>query len=273
MASRRPLAPPFRLAATLLCLPLVALALGACGGSAPLVESASTDPTGAPRVDGDLGDWERALTSVEGEPFTFGVRNDGDALYLAFVSSDRDVIRHVLLTGLVVWLDPEGGGDEALGVHFPLGLVRDGRLPDLAALRDDGRSDADRAERLEALLGELALVRDGERTAYARGGVPGLEADASLATGVLVVELRVPLRTEPGARPFALAAAPGATVGVGFETPELDRDALRAQVRARMQAQGGGRRGGGMRGAGRRGGDRPSPPEPVEAWVRVALAD
>ena len=115
------------------------------------------------------------------------------------------------------------------------------------------------------MLDEVAVVADGERRVYDRAEAPGIIAGAALEGGRLVVEVSVELA--------GTGARPGSVVGIGVETPELDRDALRAQVRERVSGRGGqaGRRGGAGRGG--RGRDRPAPPEPVEAWVRVTLAE
>ena len=239
------------------------LMLLGCGSSAPSVTSA---PAAGLAVDADLSDWPGTFAPIDDDRVLIGVRNDGERVIVAVSTFDRDAIRHTLLTGLTVWFDPEGGTDRAYGVQFPLGLIRDGEAPDLQALRSI-RSEGDPAARLEQMLGELALIQNGTRTVYDRIGAPGILADASLDGGRLIVELSVPLAS--------LDAQPGQVVGVGVENPELDRDALRAQMQARM---GDGQRagqGGGRRGAmgGRRGGERPGPPEPVEGWVRATLSD
>jgi hypothetical protein len=244
------------------------IALSGCGSSAPTIASGPLAPT---VVDGDASDWAGALVALADDRVALGVRNDGERLAVAVVTSDPDAIRHTILTGMTVWVDAGGGDARAYGVQFPLGLFGDGEVPDLRALREAGAGDADRGARLERMLGELAVVAGGQRRVYARDGAP-VEADASLEAGQLVLEVSVPLD--------ALGVRPGDAVGVGVETPELDRDALRAQLRAQMRGRGGmggragrGGRRGGMGGRAGRGGERPDPPEPVEVWVRVPLAD
>lgn len=237
-------------------------------------------------VDGDAGDWQGALRSVDEAPLTLGVRSDERHVYVAVVTSDREAIRHTLLTGLTVWLDAGGGTGEDFGVRFPLGAVRDGQLPDLSELggrRGEEPSDRDQSARLEALTREIGLVQQGTLLTLEREAATGIDAAATLESGTLTVELKVPLALADDA-PFAVGAAPGATIGIGVENPELDRDALRAQLRERMQARGGagamqgagarrGGRGGGRMGRGGRGGERAGLPEPVEVWVRAELSD
>ena len=254
-----------------LLLSALVLAAAGCGSSAPSVASGPVDST---QIDGDAADWSGALTRLDDDRLAVGVRNDGDRLAVAVVTSDRDAIRHTFLTGLTVWVDAGGGTERAYGVQFPVGLVGDGRV-DLAAMREAGQGgERDVQARFERMLDRVAVVSDGQRRVYGRADAPDVVADARLEGGQLVMELSVPLA--------AVGARPGQTIGVGVETPELDRDALREQVRAQMGQRGGGngggragrrggRRGGGA--AGRRGsGERPSPPEPVQAWVRATLA-
>ncbi|HLA64191.1 MAG TPA: hypothetical protein VK610_07170, partial [Rhodothermales bacterium] len=181
----------------------------------------------------------------------------------------------------------EGGKQKSVGVQFPLGMMGAGRPPGNGPGSGSGGgrrggppSEAEMAERFQASLGQLALRR-GERDPGERRGVeavPGLEVAAVLDRGQLVYELRVPLQSEGG---FAVGAAPGATVGLGLETPQPARGARErgGPGGERGPGAGGGRPpgGGGMGGGGgmsRPGGGRGGAPasEPFERWVRVVLA-
>jgi hypothetical protein len=262
----------------LLLFVVATLTLG-CGSSAPLVSSGGA--AAQVTADGDASDWRGALSAVEGEPVTVGVRSDESHVYVAVVTSDPDVIRHTLLTGMVVWLDAEGGKGKGFGVHFPLGAVRQGQPLDLADLRRDREtSGADRSDRMEQMTRELAIVQDDARTVLGRDAAPGLTTGVTLAGGTLTLELKVPL-AQTQATPFAVGAAPGSRIGVGVETPELDREALREQMRAQIGQRGGrgggarmgGRAGGGRAGEARQGGNRAGAgiPEPLMVWVRADL--
>lgn len=240
-------------------LPLTGLALvatlAACRATAPTVASG----TAATIIDGDVSDWADGLTRLADGRVTAGVRNDGERLVVAVVASDTDVLRHAVLTGLTVWVDPAGGTDRAYGVQFPVGLFSDGEL-DLATLQAlRSGSERDPTAVLAPLLAEVAVTRGGQRETFAPERAP-VDVGATVETGQLVVEVAVPLR-EIGVRP-------GQTVGVGIETPEVDRNALRRQVQAQMAARGGGGLDAGMRG----GAGRPGLPRPVKVWVRTTLA-
>jgi hypothetical protein len=244
------------------------LLLPACGSSAPTLAAGP----GSVVVDGEASDWQGALHPVEDAPLTIGVRSDAEHVYVAVVTSDRGVVRHTLLTGLTVWLDAAGGKGTDFGVRFPLGTVRDGQLPDLGDLRGARQpTDRDQSARLEAMTREIGIVQEGTLLTLDRAAATGIRAGATLEGGTLVVELAVPLAFAEGA-PFAVGARAGSTIGVGVENPQLDREALRAQ----MQARGGSeqmRRGGQGRGRAMRGGQGAERvlPQPVEVWVRAQL--
>ncbi|MEL6615787.1 MAG: hypothetical protein AAFQ43_08620, partial [Bacteroidota bacterium] len=88
-------------------LPLTGLALvvtlAACRSTAPSVASGTAAAT---TIDGDVSDWADGLTRLVDGRVTVGVRNDGERLVVAVVASDTDVLRHAVLTGLTVWVDP-----------------------------------------------------------------------------------------------------------------------------------------------------------------------
>ncbi len=215
---------------------LALLTLTACGSSAPMLPTQSA-PTSVV-VDGDASDWQGALTPVDESPVTVGVRSDGEFAYIAVVTSDRDAIRHTMLTGMVVWLDAQGGKGKEFGVHFPLGAIREGQPLNLAAMRrDQDAGDVQRGERLQEMTRELAIVQGDARIVLERDAATGVTSGVSLAGGTLVLELKVPL-AQTDATPFAIGAQRGSTIGVGVETPELDREALRAQMQG-QRGQGG----------------------------------
>ncbi|MEM1126810.1 MAG: hypothetical protein AAGI71_09180 [Bacteroidota bacterium] len=243
------------------------LILAACGRAAPLLDASSID-AGTLHVDGDAAEWVGHLRSVDGAPLALGVAEDDEALYISILTTDADAVRHTLLTGLVIWVDVDGGQKKNYGIHFPLGAWGGGRASDPNDRRLRDASDADPAGWLQAMLGRLALLQEEVRTVHDRDSLPGLEVDGRLVAGTLTLELKVPLQ---GAA-YALDASQTSIWGIGLETPEIDREAVRAQLQARRGPRsGGGVRRGGGRGQGVRGGaGRPSPPEPVEAWVRVA---
>ncbi|MCH8328389.1 MAG: hypothetical protein IID15_07715, partial [Candidatus Marinimicrobia bacterium] len=102
--------------------------------------------------------------------------------------------------------------------------------------------------------------------------------------GLLVYELRIPLVANDGT-PHAVGAAPGQTIGIGFETGSLTPQGGRRSgfspaggrgggisVGGRGGRSGGGRRGGGFRTGGGRGPSPAQTSQPLNHWVKVTLA-
>jgi len=236
---------------------------------------------GVVSIDGNEQEWQGHLTPLGKEKITLGLRNDETYLYVSFLVNDRVRQMQIMAQGMTVWFDPSGGKEKTFGVRFPVGL-RGGGSFGTRILLD---SPEEREAQVAAAMRELELVfAEGKSTRYPVDGLPGVEVAADFARGGVVYELKIPLQVT-GAFPYAVGAAPGTLVGIGFETPEVDREAMRAQMGERSGGGGigggdfGGRGGGmgpagsggfpGGDGPGVRGGQRP---DPLKVWTRVQLA-
>lgn len=226
----------------------------ACAGPKQAVTSAPTE-TGMV-ADADLADWNGDLTPVEGQNVSLAIRNDEEALYLVLQSEDRGVIGQILALGLTVWFDPEGGTDRGFGVQYPVGLLNS----DAATSINPETARQDPAQ-MEALLDRMRdevilFADDADEARWAVQDVLAVDAEFHYETEVFTYELKVPLQktwTE-----YAIGAPPGAVIGVGIETPEIDRAAMRARF------------GGGRPGSPPPGG-RPDAQERVQVWIQVPL--
>ena len=263
--------------ATLTLLLLAAMLVGGCGSTTALQ---STSPDREITVDGSTEDWQGALTPIEKKKLSLGVLNDGEFLYLALVTSDRQLINQMMIRGLTVWFDAEGGKEKTFGIRFPLGLMESGAQ---FSPRETQQSPDARRELFEASLDEMDIVRDEDKsTRFPRQAIPRLHVTAKMNAGTLVYELQIPLRTSE-THAFAIDAEPGDVIGLGLETPEIDREAMRQGGRGGGRGgggRGGGGRGGGGRGGvggggqgGRGGGGAPQQqPETLKLWTIVELA-
>jgi len=45
--------------------------------------------------------------------------NDADAVYICFVTSDKELEKKLLMTGLTIWLDPTVEKNKIFGIHLP----------------------------------------------------------------------------------------------------------------------------------------------------------
>ena len=117
--ARFPAPPSPRPVRTFLVLALLAAAASGCGGAPPLYASTPI-PAEAVDVDGDAGEWPSALRPVPREPgLSLGLRRTDDALFVAVIARDERQAQRVVLGGLRLWLDPEGGTERVVGVRFP----------------------------------------------------------------------------------------------------------------------------------------------------------
>jgi hypothetical protein len=259
----------------LLAITPIAVSVG-CSGSKNLE---SQSPTGTLAIDGRIDDWAGAVRRVNGERFSLGVLNDGDHLYVSLLTTDPGIVGQVVRGGLTIWLDADGGKDKSFGIRFPLGLAADGTRGSLTGGGSASRGPGGMEDRFSASLSELEILgADGHSLRLAAGRIPGISAAATFEYGTLITELAVPLQTNETIA-YAVGAAPESVIGLGLETPEIERSVTRDQgrgsgVRGGGQRGGGGRRGGGAkRGGGGQGGDggRASL-EPLGFWAKVALA-
>ncbi|MFB3131881.1 MAG: hypothetical protein ACE10K_05090 [Rhodothermales bacterium] len=251
---------------SLALLLLAALLFGGCGSTTAL-QSTSLDREIT--VDGQIEDWQGALTPIEKKNLSLGLLNDGAYLYLALVLRDRQQVNQMMALGFTVWFDADGGKEKTLGIRFPLGLRASGAE---FSPRDMQQNPDARREMFEASLTELDILESEEKSLrFPLGAVQGIDVMAKMNAGTLVYELRIPLR-KSDAHAFAIGAEPGEVIGVGLETPEIDREAIQSGGR------GGGRGGGGRGGFGGGGGGRggrgapPQRPDPLKLWTTVELA-
>lgn len=240
----------------------VAVAVGGCGGTAPLLTSM---PATQIEIDGNESDWYTTLRPVESQNMSIGVANDHEFLYVGMMTSDPALIHQFTSRGMVLWVDPAGGKEQAIGLGFPLGRTDAGTTP---------RSFDAREDLFDASLMEMELVRDAgdERVRIPANSIPGVSTRASLRNGTFFYEARLPLRLG-GPYTFAAETAPGAIIGVGLESAELDPDVRRREMlegAANSPMQGGGTYGGYYGGSTR---NRMRADDTVRLWRRVVLVE
>ena len=173
------------------------------------------------------GDWSGAAAPAE-TLFTSGrfvslgerdawlaVRSDSARATIAFTTTDPGLQDRILNQGIFVWFDPGGGENRTFGIRYPVawsgsptGLDAVPGQPGSVEGPGAGRPGDDVEVYSDAF-------REHER--YARADVPGLEVRTSRRGDTLMYLLAVPLRGH-GHDSYALNAAPGDVVGIGFET-------------------------------------------------------
>ncbi|MCP4545720.1 MAG: hypothetical protein GY835_04525 [bacterium] len=241
----------------------------------------------APVIDGTLDrteahdEWRDSLHLLESEHMHVGLLNDEDALYLCLATRSRTNQIQMLKQGFTLWLDAAGGGEKAFGLRFPGGAQRSSP-PGLN--RKQGRKTTQRElpHLADLMVNQETnpmevdfMIAEGVHQRLTLSEVEGLELALGADKGVLYYELRLPFASL-GDTAYALAAAPGDLVGVGFETEAMDPPAVGSEQSRPDRGMGGGRGGGmgGGRGGGKGGGrsEMPSMPEPIDFWGKIQLA-
>lgn len=231
-------------------------------------------------IDGLNTEWQNAMTYIEGQDAAVGLLNDEEFLYVCLVVNDSGLERQMRGRGLIVWLDSEGGKKKTFGIRYPMGMQGAGMPP----MRMEDEQNRERMmEMFESSMSELEVLEsgedEGERMSMTEAS--GIDVHLSTITGSFVYELKVPLlRSEE--YPYAVGAEKGALIGLGFEIPEIDLDAMGDRMGGEMgggMRGGGGRGGGGMRGGGGRGpgggpgaGARMGMLSSFKVWAKVQLA-
>jgi len=250
-----------------------------CGGKPLSSTWRCTDIT----VDGAVEDWGETRQPLEKQKVILGVTHDAEYLYLTFTPGDDAMQRQILMLGLTIWFDPQGAKNEHLGIRFPRG-ARGDRFP----FRDHPVDIATEVGRKQfsATLDSLEVLRAGSRQGdpFAVDELGGVAVRAQLVGDVFVYELRLPL-ARSAEHLYAVGAQPGDVIGIGLQTPALDRRRMLEGMPGAGPAGGGapggsgsGRGPGGRRGPGGGNGERPGgfgptgTGERLDVWLPVQLA-
>jgi hypothetical protein len=249
------------------CMLTAVLLLAGCGGMK--LESVWSDE--AITIDGVPLEWSGATTWVESPNVTIGVKNDADYLYLCVSSPLRHIATEIAMRGFTVWLDPKGKKRKTFGIRCPIGPTMGtgdpGEMREMA--RDHKKFMEMVVERLKG-AGKVLEILGPDQASSVRltaGEAPGIDIALGYHNGRVVYELRVPLRRD-AAHPYAIGSDGRGRIGIGLETPEIDREEMMTAMRGE---RGGGPPAGGMPG-GRGPGGPGSMPQPIDIWAKIDLA-
>ena len=215
---------------------IAALVLPACGPGPALYTAEAVTPETV--VDGDAREWPTTLRPVPREGgLSIGLRRDDQSLVVAVIATDERQTRRVVLGGLTVWIDPEGGTDRALGIRFPNPAEVTARdVRDVASARDSDTADTPVLRRRYQEATEEVAVTRGTVTQRTQGDgrYGGLEVASTWGRRGLVVEMRIPLSVAPG----LLESAPTDALGIGVELVDGLRPPRRDSGRSGQRSDG-----------------------------------
>lgn len=276
----------------ILCLVLIVTMLCHLAWAKPRLDSywRKADIT----VDGKNLEWQGTLGAIEKAALEIGLLNDDDSLYLSLSFPERRQMMRILMGGMVVWFEPEGGKKKKLGVRFPIGLraMQEESVDREVSANQPPQGSPDREDinaRLVEMLKLMEIILDGEKMRLPSREVPGIRAGVRAGESGLFYERKVPLRASQD-YPYAIGVLPNRVVGLGLEAPQGGRS--QGGNRPRGMGTGGGSMagpgidgddgedgmsGGGLNpgglGGGRSGGTRRPPQmEGLKIWLEVNLA-
>ena len=255
-------------------------------------------------IDGKAPEWAgREAYYSEADGFKIGFFNDADYLYVYLATWNRQRQAQILMNGLIVWIDATGQKKQILGINYPTKRS----IPDSAGMSPgmpaglhtgerSGMPSGSSRENSQAFLKGMLAEAQGEMTVLGPGGEPivsmpaaddgkgGIAAMIDIANRTLIYELRIPLAS-PDSLPFAVNAAPGAMISVGFKVGKMEMPSMKPTREGSPRGTGdgpfggsGGRGGGGMGGFPGGGMGGPGGPggglsfQAFEYWAKVRLA-
>src|SRR5262245_47972512 len=235
-----------RLAATVVCVTAFFAATTLASKS-----HLSSAPADKITVDGLVDEWPQ-LEPLEETHLSAAVQNDGRSVYLMIATSDQARRRQLMTAGLIVWFDADGGRKRAFGVRIPGVLAGFGGFGrgGPGSRRVDPPPDTGDGRRLPPFT-YVEIVGPGQddRRRVELAAMRSLQVARSQAAGTLTIELQVPLQPNDASE-YAIGARAGSLIGLGFETPKIERP----EGPPPNAHGGGGGRPGGMGGHGGRGG-------------------
>jgi hypothetical protein len=207
-------------------------------------------------IDGKQQDWGTTLVPVKNDNVAVSFRNDGENLYVCFITSDNQKIVKILSTGLTVWLYPSNSKD-AIGVEYPVKKT----FEEMRAARDDNNTNPEdvngRIQHLLSVQNEMIIVDENNVGIYSTtpDADKGFKAKIGYSMNQLVYELKVPLKGNKDFSQVVLNAKPDDNIGVTFETGKMQNEKGSGEQSGESGegSRGGGRRGGGGMGGGSHG--------------------
>lgn len=239
-------------------------------------------------IDGNHTDWKNTLTYIQKKDVSIGLMNDEKYLYICLVPTNLQVQDQMTRLGFTLWLDPKGGKNKTLGIHYPLGMTGSGMSPrDLGFGQRQGMGVTDTSRmriQIEQSLSELEILgpEGGDVRRMGIDQIEGIDVEVGNFTGTFVYELKVPLMHDEE-HPYAVGIENISSIGIGFETTEIDMQRMREGMLGRRGGMGGGgrdggrmgggRMGGGKRGGGMQRGGQPEMPKPLKVWIKAHLSE
>jgi hypothetical protein len=232
-------------------------------------------------VDGKHDDWLNALMYFEEENVSLGLFNDENFMYICLIAENPVIRNQIMMQGLTLWFDPNGGKEKIFGIQFPISMsereMQQRRMQESDVQMKPRRDEQD-SERRRQLpnrqMTEFEILGPGkdERTRMPITESVGINVSIRPSSGMLVYELKVPLQLTDEF-PYAIGTHAGSAIGIRLETPKMSRQNMGRGMPGGMPGVGRGGMGGMPGGGGMRGGGmRFRMPGPLKIRAKIQLA-
>jgi hypothetical protein len=213
-----------------ICLLAVCLLLPACQEEDGKAKSSPRDRE--IQIDGKESEWQDIPQFYDEDSRTVvSFLHDEHYLFMRLASNNRHIQRQILVLGLTVWFEQPDDGNRKTGVHFPVGLPREGRTAmlhrKLPENKDLTKGSPHRNDKLfEDAFKEIQLWGPRE---YEQKTMP-LEETGKYDVAVsisnternLIYELKVPF-VQNGPTHFGLVNPGKNPIRVGFQTGDAEK--------------------------------------------------
>jgi hypothetical protein len=228
------------------------------------------------KVDGDESEWSGSMYYLEEQKVGIGLKNDTSDLYIIIKATDRNTQLQIMRTGLTIWLDAKDKKEKTLGIHYPIGM-QDYGIPMVMGQKPEENKE-ERQKQFTEMTEKIEILgpEKNEQNRIDRVNNSGIEASINDTLGVMVCELKIPLK-KTDEFPYAIAAKAGDIISLGLETGEFKREKMKGNMHMGEGMPPGGMPPNGRGGRSGRGGmpggrEGMKTPEPIKFWANVSLA-
>lgn len=241
-------------------------------------------------IDGDDAEWREHMQYFEDEKIAIGVKHDDENVYVCIGTQDRSTAKQLMMRGLTVWFDAEGGSDEKFGIHFPLSQHGSGIKPPMqqrAVPSWDSQSKARKSSSSERPITrlfpnqkqdalEIITCEDGQKDIVRVDfkELKRIKVGTGNTKGAFVYELQVPLQKDKEPL-YAVGSDGKSPIGIGIITDEQPERP--SGTMGRKSGGKGSRPSGGMGGppsggkGGKPGGGKSQGQIDIELWLQADL--
>ena len=186
------------------------------------------------KIDGAGDEWVESLVQIGNTSTAVGVSNDAEALYLAIVPWNQQVLVQVAGTGLYLWFQPERDAAKRFALHFPNGDVSIALQMAQTLSRTETlkliRQLADQDTMVELLDHDSRVIA---KLSRADAAANGLEVSLGDYRGRLMIEARIPWNYQVNGRGYELS--PDGPIILNVQTPV---DVIDERVRQQDEQRG-----------------------------------